>query len=94
MALNNRALVQDASVPYAADTAPCNFYKYASADAAATIVAAGYFNNVRDKLKVGDIIEAVALAGTASADRLELVVTAAPATGNVTVAVNGEAAGT
>jgi hypothetical protein len=94
MALNNRSLVLAISVPHTADAAPTNFYKYASPDAAATIVAAGYFNNVRDKLKVGDIIEAVALAGGATADRLDLVVTAVPATGNVTVAVNGEAAGT
>ena len=54
----------------------------ATADAVATVVAAGYFNDVRDVLKVGDRIDVVAASGAAFR---VLTVTAAPATGNVTV---------
>ena len=93
MALNNRALVLYASVPHTSDSPPVNFYKYATPDAAAAVVAAGYFNNLRDKLKVNDVIMALCVAAGVG-DIVQLIVTAAPATGNVTVAVNGEAAGT
>lgn len=57
----------------------------AGADAVATVVTAGYFNEARDLLQVGDRIHVVA--ATESAFRV-LKVTAAPkspATGNVTV---------
>lgn len=93
MALNIRSLVLEASVPFANDTAPINFYKYATPDAAATVVAAGYFNNARDKLRVNDVITVMAVA-TGVGDILQMIVTAVPASGNITVAVNGEAAGT
>jgi hypothetical protein len=88
MALNKRALVLYCSVPHTADAAPVNFYKYAhGVDAMATIIAAGYFNDVRDKLKVNDHISFMAVAaGTGNYG--EATVTAVPATGNVTVAVD------
>lgn len=53
------------------------------ADAVATVVAAGYFNDVRGFLNVGDLILLVA-AGNAAFRAL--TVTAVPASGNVTVA--------
>jgi hypothetical protein len=53
------------------------------ADAVATVIAAGYFNDVRGFLKVGDRIDAIAAAGAAFR---VLTVTVVPASGNVTVA--------
>lgn len=55
----------------------------AGADSVATSVAAGYFNDVRGYLKVGDRIDLVA--ATQTAFRV-LTVTAVPASGNITVA--------
>lgn len=63
-----------------------SFFDYASADAQAAIVAAGYFNGAREQLTKGSVITAV---GTVDATpTVEFyVVTAVPATGNVTVAL-------
>lgn len=92
MALNLRALTLYASTPHTADVGSVNWYKYGTADVAATVLAAGYFNNARDKLRVNDCIEVLsAAAGTG--DRLDVIVTAVPASGNVTVAVNTSASG-
>jgi hypothetical protein len=62
------------------------FFDYASADAQATIAAAGYFNGAREQLTTGSVITAV---GTVNATpTVEFyVVTAVPASGNVTVGV-------
>lgn len=87
-----RSLVLFASTPTGVANTAVNWYVYASGDAAATITTAGYFNGARDKLKVNDIIFVMAVAA-GTGDFLALKVTAAPATGDVTVAVNSEAAG-
>lgn len=92
MAYLARSLVLECSVPHTSDVAPVNWYKYATADAVATVIAAGYFNNARDKLKVNDVIDALCVA-TGTADRVAVIVTAVPASGNVTVAVNTDASG-
>jgi hypothetical protein len=63
-----------------------NIYFYASADADATIAAAGYFNSARARLHKGDVIITAAVLGGTPTCKM-YVVTAAPATGNVTVAV-------
>jgi hypothetical protein len=64
-----------------------NIYFYASADADATIIAAGYFNNARARLHKGDIIiTASSIGGTPNTKTY--VVTAVPASGNITVAVS------
>lgn len=55
----------------------------AGADSVATAVAAGYFNDVRGFLKIGDRIDLVAANQTAFR---VLTVTAVPPTGNITVA--------
>ena len=55
----------------------------AGADAIAAVVTAGYFNDARALLKVGDRIQVVC---NTEADFRVLKVTAAPATGNVTTA--------
>lgn len=54
----------------------------AGADSVATVVAAGYFNDVRGFLRAGDRIDVVAAANAAFR---VLTVAAVPATGNVTV---------
>jgi hypothetical protein len=60
-------------------------YHYVTDDAHATAAAAGYFNPVRMMLTVGDVIIAVTAAGTTPVLRF-YVVTAVPASGNITVA--------
>lgn len=90
MSFNIRSLVLYASCPVDTNKA-VNFYKYATPDAAATVLTAGYFNDARSKLKVNDAIEIVAVAN-GTGDQLRVTVTAAPASGNVTVAVDPEAA--
>ena len=67
-------------------------WMYRTDDAAAAVEAGGYFNNARGRLVVGDLIFAsMVLAGTPVAKTY--VVTAAPKTGNVTIALAATAAG-
>lgn len=91
MAFKIRSLALAHSVPVS-ETTSWNRYTYATADAAATVLADGYFNEARAKLKVNDQIEVCAVHG-GTGDFLTLKVTAVPATGDVTVAVNTEASG-
>jgi hypothetical protein len=92
MAFNARSLCLFNSTPYGAASKTVNWYGYGTPDAAATVVAAGYFNGARDKLKVNDVIMAMTVADGVG-DLLVLKATAVPASGDVTVAVNSEAAG-
>jgi hypothetical protein len=92
MAFNKRSLCLFNSTPYGTASKTVNWYGYATADAAATVVAAGYFNDARDKLKVNDVIMVMAVAD-GTGDWLLLKATAVPASGDVTVAVNAEASG-
>lgn len=92
MALNLRSLALYASTPYGTASKSVNWYKYATADAGATVIAAGYFNGARDKLKVNDVVDCLVVADGVG-DLVTVVMTAVPASGNVTVAVNGEAVG-
>lgn len=93
MALNLRSLALGPSTPFGTASKAISWYKYATADAAATVIAAGYFNGARDKLKVNDQIDAVCVADGVG-DRVSVIVTAVPAApGDVTVAVNTDASG-
>jgi hypothetical protein len=94
MALNKRSVVQAHSIPWGSDLSPLNVYEYATADAVATVIAAGYFNVLRDdgRIRVNDIVNANCVMGGA-ADFVRLIFTAVPATGNVTVAINTGASG-
>lgn len=92
MAFEARSLCLNNSTPYGTAGRAVDFFHYATPDAAATVTTAGYFNAARDKLSVNDVIEALCVADGVG-DRQSLIVTAAPATGNVTVAVNTDAAG-
>lgn len=55
MALNISGLKRIEQFPLASN-ANSNFFGYATADAVATVQAAGYFNSARHKLLVGDVI--------------------------------------
>lgn len=92
MAFQIRSLALSASVPVGTNKS-VGFYKFATTDATATVVANGYFNNARDKLAVNDVIEAVC-AADGTGDRIVVRVTAVPSSGNVTVAIDPAAAAT
>jgi hypothetical protein len=65
---------------------------YGTDDAAATVEAAGYFNGARGNLAVGDMIDASMVNGGTPVSK-RYVVTAVPASGNVTVALQATTAG-
>ncbi|TIL53777.1 hypothetical protein [Mesorhizobium sp.] len=93
MAFEPRSLSLVNSVPYGTAGNRVDFMHYATPDAVATVIAAGYFNASRTKLRVNTVIEAMCVADGVG-DRVSLIVTAAPqVTGNVTVAVNTDASG-
>ncbi|RUT81931.1 MULTISPECIES: hypothetical protein [unclassified Mesorhizobium] len=94
MAYNPRSLALYNSTPYGTAGQTINWYNYATADAVATVIAAGYFGtgvtNAK-KLDVNDVIDCLCVADGV-ADRVALVVLTVPA-GNITVAVNTDASG-
>lgn len=93
MALNLRSLVLGPSTPYGTASKSISWYKYATPDATATVLAPGYFNGARDKLKVNDQIDALCVADGVG-DRISLSITAIPAApGDVTAVVNTDASG-
>lgn len=92
MAFEPKSLSLYNSVPFGSAGKRVDFMNYATPDAVATVIAAGYFNNARAKLQVNTVIDAMCLAD-AVGDRVSLIVTAVPASGNVTVAVNTDATG-
>lgn len=69
-----------------------NFYHYSTEDAAAVVLADGYFNAARSILKKGDCIQAVAVLG-GTPDYLNILILTVPDTGNVTCAANTGASG-
>ncbi|MBU1522126.1 MAG: hypothetical protein KJ728_11975 [Alphaproteobacteria bacterium] len=84
MALNKNQLSKVANLHSVTGAAASRqqWHYDATADSVATVVAAGYFNDVRGYLMIGDVINVVA--ATSAAFRV-LTVTAVPKTGNVTV---------
>lgn len=93
MALKLRALALFASSAYTPGSV-ANYYTYATTDALATVIADGYFNDARAKLKAGDVIHALCNHAAASApDYAVIRVVSAPTSGNVTVATDVDAAG-
>ncbi|MFG1300364.1 hypothetical protein V5F49_11275 [Xanthobacter sp. V3C-3] len=60
-------------------------WRYATNDDHATVAAAGYFNNARAFIGIGDTVVASVSMGTTPQLR-EYIFTAVPASGNVTVA--------
>lgn len=91
MSLSKKALSRQGMSDRGASNHTC-FYYYSSNDTAAELLAAGYFNGVRDILSVGDIIHAVAdIDGTP--DYLNIMVATVPDTGNVTTSAQTGASG-
>lgn len=91
MAFAIRSLALLASVPVA-EARSWKIYTYATDDAAATVLAAGYFNAARAKLAVNDRIDVCAVHNGVG-DLLTLKVLTVPASTDVTVAVNTDASG-
>lgn len=92
MAFNSKALCRmGESFVGATNVKSCFFY--ATSDAAAAVAAAGYFNNARDKLRVGDVIIASLDTGGAP-DARTYVVASVPASGDVTVTLGKATAAT
>lgn len=92
MAFLNRSLTRVVTVPVASGR-NWNKYAYATDDAAATVIAAGYFNGARSTLKVNDSIEVLAVHNGVG-DRISLTVLTVPADpSNITTAVNADASG-
>lgn len=85
MAFNARSLATIWSFPYGTESKKVTYYGYATADANATVIANGYFNDARSKLKVNDLIICMSVADGTGVPNV-LRVSAVPATGNVTVA--------
>lgn len=69
-----------------------NTYVYSTNDTLAEMLAAGYFNASRKTLKAGDVILAVADKDGAASHAI-LLVTAVPATGNVTASAQSAVLG-
>ena len=91
MAFNKRALSRMATSQYASGES-ASAYFMATANAAAAVIAAGYLNDARDMLRVGDIIFAsVGIGGTA--DTLLIRVATVPASRNITTVAETGASG-
>jgi hypothetical protein len=84
MAFEPRSLTRISSSPYgvAVNGNQVSKYFYATEDAAATVLAAGYFNANRANLHVNDLIECMCVAAGVG-DWILLVVLTVPA-GNIT----------
>lgn len=97
MSFCSRALVRFKQGPVgstagAAKANQSSGFAYATDDAAATVETAGYFNNARSLLSVGDFIAAVCAASGTPVLKNYVVLTV-PATGNVTIGLATTTAG-
>ncbi len=98
MALSLRSLIRITQIsPGSAAGEPTpgvmlSYHLYGTADAAAVVEAAGYFNSARALLRVGDIINATMVYGGTPVTKTYVVLTV-PATGNVTIGLQATAAG-
>ncbi len=78
------SLVRLGSAPYGTGVDKANsIYLYPTPDAWATVIAAGYFNAARGRLKKGDTVIVVYDTGSTPTCRL-LTIAAVPSSGNVT----------
>lgn len=83
MALTPKSLVRIAQTALAANSVTSLFF-YVTNDPAATVETAGYFNDIRNRLKKGDVIlVSLDLDGTSALRTY--VVQSSPGTGNVTI---------
>jgi hypothetical protein len=89
MALNLRSLALFASSAYGTAPTKVNYYTYATADAAATVLASGYFNDARAKLRANDVINVMSVAD-GTGDFLVVRVASVPAAGAGDVTVGSD----
>lgn len=91
--LNDSLVITGQSAPLATGISNSrSLYIYPTNDAAAAVETAGYFNGARGRLGKGDIVLAMmALGGTPVGKAY--IVTAAPSSGNITVALFTATAG-
>lgn len=82
MAFYDKSLVKHMEVHLPTRVA-VSFYRYVTADALATVEAAGYFNSARARVKAGDIVEVTCAIGGAQTTVLKRFL-AVPTSGNVT----------
>lgn len=80
--LKNVRKVRD--LPYNNTGGFVQLWGYSTPDAAASVLASGYFNNLRDRAKVNDVMECVCAADGVG-DMVRVKFTAVPASGDVTV---------
>lgn len=79
------------TLPYAA-SAHLNRWAYADTDTLAAMLTAGYFNDLRARAKVGDLMEITALADTAAPESTLIRFASVPASGNVLVVTDDDQA--
>lgn len=92
MAFVLRNVRKIADLPYNTTNGFVQLWGYSSSDAAAIVLASGYFNALRSRLKLNDVIEVIASADGVG-DLVTMKVTAVPAegAGDVTVSTEGGA---
>ena len=83
MAFKKRNIRKMVDAPYSA-TGFIQHWAYADTDAIATMLAAGYFNDMRDRFRSNDILHLSGASDT-TGDHVVARVTTAPATGDVLV---------
>lgn len=93
MSYAESSLVRLGSAPYGTTIDKSrSVYLYPTADDLATVIAAGYFNNARTRLKKGDVVIAVVDQDGTPTQR-PLTFSAVPASGNVTVSIGDSGIG-
>lgn len=82
----NRSLIRQSTIPVEPGL-KINTYEFATKEASATILAAGFFNFARAYLQPGDRITAFTEVDAPAAGQkpVRIIVLTVPATGNVTV---------
>ncbi len=86
MAYKDGSLVLIGSAPLSTGIGNAkSMYLYVTDDAVATVIASGYFNNARNRLSKGDLIE-IASAQATTPVPSRCIVTAVPASADITVA--------
>lgn len=79
------------TLPYAASS-HLNRWAYADTDTLAAMLTAGYFNDLRARAKVNDLMEITALADTAAGESVLIRFASVPASGNVLVVTEDDQA--
>lgn len=98
MSFSDKSLSRDQQMPVGSTAGitgvgMSTWWRYATADAAATVETAGYFNNARSRLAVGDSIDAVMVIGGTPVKKSYVVLTVPAAGSNITIGIATATAG-